>query len=84
MNFEEIRFRDLDTRVITISMLALIPAFLYLFKYWFIIFVGLFFVSVMGIFRTPKSYVKLRSFIFGYFASYLISAVIGFSMLTIE
>lgn len=57
---------------------------LYLFRFWFAVYVILFFVSAWTLVSISSERRKLRAIMVGYFSGYALSAAIGFLFLGIE
>ncbi len=75
---------DIDLLIFGICFVIFISIFLFLFKYWFAVYVVLFFVSIWSVFKIPPGYKKVRSGIIAYFVSYVVSAILGFAFIAVS
>ncbi len=74
---------DIDLLTFVVCFVFFTFLLLYLFKYWFVVYIVLFFVSAWSIFKVPQGWRKTRSGVVAYFSSYIISAIIGFAFITV-
>ncbi len=72
-----------EVLALAVSFVISVFVLLYLFRFWFAVYVILFFVSAWTLVSTSSSRKKLRSIVYGYFLGYLLSAAIGFLFLDI-
>lgn len=65
----------------TISFIVSALVLLYLFRFWFVVYIILFFVSAWTLVSISSKRTALRAVVFGYFLGYILSAGVGFLFL---
>lgn len=68
----------------TVSFIISALILLYLFRFWFIVYIILFFISAWTLVAVSSKRTILRTIALGYFLGYVLSAGVGFLFLGVE